>query len=409
MLSNGSFARNFNILEWQSKEICAKFNVAAGINLVARTPEEAAAAFKKMGLPAAVIKAQVYCGGRGKGHWKETGFKSGVHFVKSADEAAKIAKEMLGHHLVTKQTGADGLLCQAVMLSDPVEVKRELYFAILLDRQTQSPVVIASTEGGVEIEEVAAKHPEKILKFQLDGVEGITRDVAVNISKQLGLTGKAYENGIEEMQKLWKLFVGSDATQVEVNPLAETTDGRIITVDSKFNFDDSAHYRQKQIFGYRDLKQVNPFEIRAEKYGLNYVPLDGNVACLVNGAGLAMATMDVIKLAGGDPANFLDLGGAASEAAVTEGFTIISSQSHVKAILVNIFGGIVRCDMVAAGVIAAFKKVGLKVPLVVRLEGTNVDAGKKLIRESGLPIIPADNLTDAGIKAVKAANGEKLI
>ena len=205
------------------------------------------------------------------------------------------------------------------------------------------------------------------------------------------------------MQKLWKLFVGSDATQVEVNPLAESKDGRIITVDSKFNFDDSAHYRQKQIFGYRDLSKVAPEEIRAEKFGLNYVPLDGNIACLVNGAGLAMATMDVIKISGGDPANFLDLGGAASEAAVSAGFEIISSNPNVKAILVNIFGGIVRCDMVAKGIINAFKKVGLKVPLVVRLEGTNVAAGKKLLKESGLPIIPASNLTEAGVKAVKAA------
>ena len=205
------------------------------------------------------------------------------------------------------------------------------------------------------------------------------------------------------MQKLWKLFVGSDATQVEVNPLAETADGRIITVDSKFNFDDSAHYRQKQIFGYRDLTQVNPMEIRAEKFGLNYVPLDGDIACLVNGAGLAMATMDVIKLAGGDPANFLDLGGAASEEAVTEGFEIITSNPKVKAILVNIFGGIVKCDMIAKGVIGAVKKVGLKVPLVVRLEGTNVDMGKKLFKESGLPIITASNLTEAGEKAVEAA------
>ena len=289
------------------------------------------------------------------------------------------------------------------MLSDPVETKRELYFAILLDRQTQSPVVIASTEGGVEIEEVAKNHPEKIHKFVLDGVEGITRDVAVYISKQLGLKGAAYDNGIEEMQKLWNLFVGTDATQVEVNPLTETPDGRIVTIDAKFNFDDSAYYRQKQIFGYRDLKQVSKFELEAEKYGLNYVPLDGDIACLVNGAGLAMATMDVIKLSGGDPANFLDLGGAASEEAVSAGFQIISSQPHIKAILVNIFGGIVRCDMVAAGVINAFKKVGLKVPLVCRLEGTNVEAGKKLIRESGLPIIPASNLTEAGIKAVEAA------
>ena len=398
-----TFSRNFNILEYQSKEICKKFNVSAGINEVARTPEEAAEKFRKIGLPKVVVKAQVYSGGRGKGVWKETGFKSGVHFVSSPEEAKKIAGEMLGHHLVTKQSGKDGALCNCVMLSDPVETKRELYFAILLDRQTQSPVVIASTEGGVEIEEVAKKSPEKIHKFVLDGVDGITRDVAVYISKQLGLTGNAYENGIEEMQKLWQLFVGSDATQVEVNPLTETPDGRIITVDAKFNFDDSAHYRQKQIFGYRDIKQVSKFELEAEKYGLNYVPLDGDIACLVNGAGLAMATMDVIKLSGGDPANFLDLGGAASEQAVTAGFQIISSQPHIKAILVNIFGGIVRCDMVAAGVIAAFKKIGLKVPLVVRLEGTNVEAGKKLLRESGLPIIPASNLTEAGIKAVEAA------
>jgi succinyl-CoA synthetase beta subunit len=291
------------------------------------------------------------------------------------------------------------------MLSDPVEISRELYFAILLDRATQSPVVIASTQGGVEIEEVAHHHPEAIFKEVLDGIEGITEDVARRICSKLGLSGKAFWSGVEEVQKLWKLFVGSDATQVEVNPLAETVDGRVITVDSKFNFDDSAHYRQKKIFSYRDDSQVNPMELRAEKFGLNYVQLDGDIACLVNGAGLAMGTMDVIKLAGGDPANFLDLGGAASEEAVTEGFLIISSNPKVKCILVNIFGGIVKCDMIAKGVINAVKKIGLKIPLVVRLEGTNVELGKKLLKESGLPIIAANNITEAGEKAVEAAKG----
>ncbi|KAH0784996.1 succinate-CoA ligase [Histomonas meleagridis] len=402
MLST-SFSRKFNILEYQSKEICAKFNVSAGINQVAFTPDEAAEAFKKIGLPAVVVKAQVYAGGRGKGTWVEDGFKSGVHFVKSAEEAKQVAAKMIGRHLRTKQTTKEGALCKCVMLSDPVEIKRELYFAILLDRASQAPVVIASTQGGVEIEEVAKNQPDAIFKEVLDGVDGITEDVAKRLAKKLGLQGAAFESGVQEMQKLWKLFVGSDATQVEVNPLAETVDGRIITVDSKFNFDDAAHYRQKQIFSYRDLKQVNPMELRAEKYGLNYVQLDGDIACLVNGAGLAMATMDVIKLSGGDPANFLDLGGAASEKAVTEGFLIISSNPKVKAILVNIFGGIVKCDMIAKGVIAAVKKVGLKIPLVVRLEGTNVELGKKLLKESGLPIIPASNLTEAGEKAVHAA------
>jgi succinyl-CoA synthetase beta subunit len=289
------------------------------------------------------------------------------------------------------------------MLSDPVEIKRELYFAILLDRHTQSPVVICSTEGGVDIEEVAESKPDKIHQEVLDGTVGITKEIAEKLCRKLELKGTAYTNGVAEMMKLWKLFVGSDAIQVEVNPLAETSDGKIITVDSKFNFDDSAHYRQKEIFGYRDLSEVSVFEQRAEKYGLNYVPLDGDIACLVNGAGLAMATMDVIKLSGGEPANFLDLGGGASEEAVTEGFNIIASNPKVKAILVNIFGGIVKCDMIAKGVIAAVKKTGLKIPLVVRLEGTNVEMGKKLLRESGLAIIPASNITEAGVKAVEAA------
>ena len=379
-----STSRSFNILEYQSKEICAKFNVAAGINKVAKTPEEAAEAFTKMGLPGAVVKAQVYSGGRGKGTFLENGYKSGVHFVKSAEEAKEVAAKMIGNHLVTKQVGKEGALCKCVMLSDPVEIKRELYFAILLDRTVQAPVVIASTEGGVEIEEVAAKSPEKIFKVVLDGIKGITPAVAKDLAKRLGLKGKAYDSGLVEMQKLWKLFVGSDATQVEVNPLAETKDGRIITVDSKFNFDDSAAYRQKQIFNYRDLSTVNPLELRADKFGMNYVQLDGDIACLVNGAGLAMGTMDVIKLNGGDPANFLDLGGAASEKVVTEGFMIISSNKNVNCILINIFGGIVKCDMIAKGVINAVKKVGLKVPLVVRLEGTNVEEGKRLLRESKL-------------------------
>ena len=398
-----STSRSFNILEYQSKEICAKFNVAAGINKVAKTPEEAAEAFTKMGLPGAVVKAQVYSGGRGKGTFLENGYKSGVHFVKSAEEAKEVAAKMIGNHLVTKQVGKEGALCKCVMLSDPVEIKRELYFAILLDRTVQAPVVIASTEGGVEIEEVAAKSPEKIFKVVLDGIKGITPAVAKDLAKRLGLKGKAYDSGVVEMQKLWKLFVGSDATQVEVNPLAETKDGRIITVDSKFNFDDSAAYRQKQIFNYRDLSTVNPLELRADKFGMNYVQLDGDIACLVNGAGLAMGTMDVIKLNGGDPANFLDLGGAASEKVVTEGFMIISSNKNVNCILINIFGGIVKCDMIAKGVINAVKKVGLKVPLVVRLEGTNVEEGKRLLRESKLPIIPASNLKEAGEMAVKIA------
>nr|AGM32326.1 adhesin protein AP51-3 [Coptotermes formosanus] len=242
------------------------------------------------------------------------------------------------------------------MLSDPVNTKRELYFAILLDRTTQSPVVIASTEGGVDIEATAEKNPEAIFKIVLDPLKGITESVAGDIARKLKLSGKSYDNGVQELQKLWKLFVGSDATQVEVNPLTETKEGQVITVDAKFNFDDAAHYRQKQIFSYRDPSQVDPHELRAEKYGLNYVQLDGDIACLVNGAGLAMATMDVIKISGGEPANFLDLGGAASEAAVTEGFLIISSNPKVKAILVNIFGGIVKCDMIAKGVIAAVKK-----------------------------------------------------
>ena len=404
MLSS-SFSRKFNILEYQSKEICAKFNVSAGINEVAHTPEEAEAAFNKIGLPACVVKAQVYAGGRGKGEWVEDGYKSGVHFVKSGREAREVAQHMIGRHLRTKQTGQDGALCKCVMLSDPVEITRELYFAILLDRTAQAPIVIASTQGGVEIEEVAKNQPDAIFKEVLDGIEGITEPVARRLASKLGLQGKAYESGVVEMQKLWKLFVGSDATQVEVNPLAETKDGRIITVDSKFNFDDSAHYRQKQIFGYRDLSTVNPMELRAEKFGLNYVPLDGDIACLVNGAGLAMATMDVIKISGGDPANFLDLGGAATEQTVTEGFEIITSNPKVKAILVNIFGGIVKCDVIAKGVLAAVKKVGLKIPLVVRLEGTNVDLGKQIFKASGLPIITASNLREAGEKAVIAARG----
>jgi succinyl-CoA synthetase beta subunit len=348
----------------------------------------------------------VYAGGRGKGTWVESGFASGIHVVSSAKEASDIAAKFLGKHLRTKQTSSEGALCKAVLLSDPIEITRELYFAILLDRATQSPVVIASTEGGVEIEEVAEKNPGALYKLPLDGAIGIDEAVARKVATKLQLTGKTFWNGVEELQKLWKLFVGSDATQVEVNPLAETADGQIITVDSKFNFDDSAHYRQKQIFGYRDLNTVNPMELRAEKFGMNYVQLDGDIACLVNGAGLAMGTMDVIKLAGGDPANFLDLGGAASEQAVTEGFIIISSNPKVKCILVNIFGGIVKCDMIANGIINAVKKVGLKIPLVVRLEGTNVDLGKKLIADSGLPIISASNITEAGEKAVKAALGQ---
>jgi succinyl-CoA synthetase beta subunit len=349
-----------------------------------------------------VVKAQVHAGGRGKGTFTN-GFKGGVHLCKSPEEARKIASKMLGQTLVTHQTGAAGRVVNTVLVAKSVEIEREIYFAILLDRGTGAPMVVASTEGGVEIEAVAAKSPEKIIREPADRLAGLQAYQTRKLAKELGFPSEQIKDASKLFAGLYRTFVALDCSMVEVNPLVVTDKGEVMALDAKFNFDDNALYRHPEVAALRDPAEEDPREVEASKYGLNYIGLDGNIACLVNGAGLAMATMDIIKYYGGSPANFLDVGGGASEAQVTQAFKLLVSDAHVKAILVNIFGGIMQCDVVAQGIVNAVKAVKLPVPLVVRLEGTNGEAGKKILADSGLAVITADNLADAAEKAVKAA------
>lgn len=391
-----------NIHEYQAKELFQKFGVATSPGKVARTPEEAEAVARELGEQDIVVKAQIHAGGRGKGTFKN-GFKGGVHLVKSAAEAAEVAGQMLGQTLVTHQTGPDGRVVNQVLVARSVDIAKEFYFAIVMDRATGTPTLIASTEGGVEIETVAEHSPEKIIKVHVHPALGLQAYQARDLAAKLGLGGKLNKPASDLFIALFKLFVACDCAMVEVNPLVLTPDQQVLALDAKFGFDDNALYRHKDIVAMRDVAEEDPREVEASKFGLNYIGLDGDIACLVNGAGLAMATMDIIKFHGGNPANFLDVGGGASESQVTEAFKILVADPKVKAILVNIFGGIMQCDVIAKGIIGAVKAVNLPVPLVVRLEGTNVEAGKKLIAESGLPVITANDLTDAAVKVVGAA------
>jgi succinyl-CoA synthetase beta subunit len=398
-----------NIHEYQAKELLQKFGVATPRGKVASTPEEAEAIAREMGSasPARtvdlVVKAQIHAGGRGKGTFTN-GFKGGVHLVKSAKEAREVAAKMLGQTLVTHQTGPPGRVVNKVLIAESVEIAREIYFAILLDRASAAPLVVASTEGGVEIETVAAKSPEKIMREPVDPLAGLQPFQARKLAKQLGFDQSQMKAAAKLFDGLYRTFSACDCSMVEVNPLVVTKQGEVLALDAKFNFDDNALYRHPDIAALRDIAEEDPREVEASKHGLNYIGLDGNIACLVNGAGLAMATMDIIKFYGGSPANFLDVGGSATGEQVTEAFKILIADKSVKTILVNIFGGIMRCDVIAQGVIDAAKAVKLSVPLVVRLEGTNVEAGKKLLAASGLAVIAADDLADAAQKAVAAAN-----
>jgi len=349
-----------------------------------------------------VVKAQVHAGGRGKGHFRETGFKGGVHLVQTAKDAARITKEMLGKHLVTKQTPTDGVLVRKVLFCESVNFNRELYFAILMDRESQGPVMVCSPQGGMDIEAVAHETPHLITKEVIDINDGPTPQQTLRLCEFLGFKGNGIPKAQEQMKRLYELFIKSDATQVEINPFVESTTGEVYCIDAKINFDDNASFRQKAVFEYRDPTEEDPREIAASNFNLNYIGMNGNIACMVNGAGLAMATCDIIKLHGGNPANFLDVGGGANEQQVTEAFKILTGDPQVKAILVNIFGGIMKCDIIANGIIAAAKQVKLSVPLIVRLAGTNVDQAKKILRDSGLPIITADDLDDAALKAVRS-------
>ena len=386
-----------NIHEYQGKEILRKYGVIVPDGKVAYTPAEAEEIARELSTDVCVVKAQIHAGGRGQG--------GGVKVAKTKSEVKGLANEIIGMQLVTHQTGPEGKKVKRVLVEEGCDIKTELYLGMVIDRETSRVVMMASTEGGMEIEEVAAKTPEKILKEYIDPAVGMQGFQARNLAFALGLDKAQIGKASKLMLGLYQAFVDSDCSLAEINPMVITGDGNVMALDAKMNFDPNALYRQKAIEEMRDFDEEDPSEIEASKHGLSYISLDGNIGCMVNGAGLAMGTMDTIKLHGGSPANFLDVGGSANEETVTEAFKIILSDTKVKAILVNIFGGIMKCDVIAAGVIAAAKQVDLKVPLVVRLEGTNVEIGKKLLADSGIDLISADGMKDAAEKVVAAAKG----
>ncbi len=392
-----------NIHEYQAKTLMAKFGVAVPKGGVAYTPDEAEKVANELGGPVWVVKSQIHAGGRGAGKFKDDpDGPGGVRVVKSVDEVKANAAKMLNHVLVTKQTGAVGKEVKRIYVEDGCDIARELYLGMLIDRANSRITVIASTEGGMEIEEVAERTPEKIIKVAIDPATGIQAHHARNIAFGLALEGDQVKSATKFLMAMYKAFTELDASMVEINPLVVTGAGEVIALDAKMNFDDNALYRHKDLAELRDEDEEDPAELEAAKHDLNYIKLDGNIGCMVNGAGLAMATMDIIKLYGGEPANFLDVGGGATKERVTTAFKIILSDPNVEGILVNIFGGIMRCDVIAEGVVAAAREVSLHVPLVVRLEGTNVDLGKKILSDSGLPIVSADDHGDAAEKIVAA-------
>ena len=388
------------IHEYQAKDLFRKAQVPVLQGFVAKTPEEAKAAFEKLGGPIAVVKAQVHAGGRGKGTVIEVPTQRGVQLVKSGDEAAAVAKNLINNRLVTIQTGPSGSKVNQVFVEEGCKIARELYLAVVVDRGSSMPLLMVSSEGGMDIEKVAEESPEKILKESFDPAYGLQGFQVRKLCKKLGISGDAAKHADFFMKKICKLFVDLDCSMVEINPLVITADNTLIALDGKVTFDDNAMFRHADLKLLRDLNEEEPAETRAGNTGLSYVKLEGNIGCLVNGAGLAMATMDIIKHHGGAPANFLDVGGGANTQQVTEAFRIILSDPNVKAILVNIFGGIARCTTIAQAIIEASKEVGFTVPLVVRLEGTEVNEGKKMLKDSGLAIISADDLTDAAKKVV---------
>ena len=391
-----------NIHEYQAKKLFEQFNVATPKGAPAETPEEAERVAAGLNTSNLVVKAQIHAGGRGKGTFTN-GFKGGVKLCTTPAEAGELAEKMLGQTLVTHQTGPTGKIVRKVLVVESVDIAREVYVAILMDRAAEAPVVVASTEGGVEIERVAEEHPEKIIREPVHPLVGLQPFQALKLGRQLDFRGDQLKAASKLLMNLYNLFVSLDCSLVEINPLVVTKGGEVLALDAKFNFDDNALYRHKEVLEMRDLYEEDPREVEASKFSLNYIGLEGNIACLVNGAGLAMATMDIIKYAGGAPANFLDVGGDASEQQVTEAFKILVADKNVKAILVNIFGGIMRCDVIAQGIINAVKAVSLPVPLIVRLEGTNVALGKKLLEESKLPIQAASDLAEAARTVIAAA------
>ena len=384
-----------NIHEYQGKELLAKYGVATPRGIVARTPQEARQAAEQLGTPIVVVKAQIHAGGRGKG--------GGVKLVKSPEEAEQIASQILGMNLVTHQTGPEGREVRTLLIEEGLPIDKEFYLGIVLDRQRGRNVFMASTEGGMDIEHVAEHTPEKIIKEVIDPAVGFQAFQARQIAFGLGIPAELVGQAVKFMMALYKAYEASDATLFEINPFLLTKDNRLIALDAKVNFDDNAMFRHKEFADLRDLNEEEPLEIEASNHDLNYIKLDGNIACMVNGAGLAMATMDIIKLAGGEPANFLDVGGGASQERVEAAFKILLADPAVRAVLINIFGGIVRCDMVARGVVGAAQNLGLKLPVVVRLEGTNVEEGQRVIRDSGMNFTVANGMKDAAEKVVASA------
>jgi succinyl-CoA synthetase beta subunit len=383
-----------NIHEYQAKEILKRFGVPVPRGVVAATPEEARAAAVELGGGVCVVKAQIHAGGRGKG--------GGVKVVKNPDEAAQRAGDMLGKHLVTHQTGPAGRQVRRVLVEQGLSIERELYLAMVLDRAQSRVAVICSTEGGVEIEEVADKHPEKILKEMIDPVIGLAAFQCRRVAHALGVPAAMSGKFVGVMQGLYRAFDECDASLAEINPLIITKEGQVMALDAKMNFDSNAFFRQKEIVALRDLDEEDPREVEASRYDLSYISLDGNIACMVNGAGLAMATMDIIKLHGGEPANFLDVGGGASKEKVAQAFKILFADARIRGVLVNIFGGIMRCDVLAQGIVEAAKELSLTVPLVVRMQGTNVEQGRQILADSGLTIISAETMGEAAEKIVNA-------
>ena len=386
------------IHEYQGKEIFRKFGLPTPRGIPAFTVDEAVRAAKQLGGSVWVVKAQIHAGGRGKG--------GGVKVAKSLDEVKQRAGEILGMQLVTHQTGPAGQKVRRLLVEEGADIRKELYVGMVVDRGTQRVVLMASSEGGMDIEEVAAKTPEKIHKVFIDPAKGLTDKEADDVARKIGIPEASVAQARDVLKGLYRAFDQTDASLAEINPLVVTGDGKVIALDAKLNFDSNALYRHPEIVAMRDLDEEDPAEIEASKFDLSYISLEGNIGCLVNGAGLAMATMDVIKLYGGEPANFLDVGGGATAEKVTEAFKIMLKNPGLKAILVNIFGGIMKCDTIAEGVVAASKAVSLKVPLVVRMKGTNEELGRKILADSGLPIITANNMAEAAEKVVAAAKGQ---
>ena len=396
-----------NIHEYQAKELLAKYGAPIAAGYPAFSVEEAVEAAKKLPGPLYVVKSQIHAGGRGKGKFKELApeAKGGVRLAFNLDEVKAHATDMLGNTLVTIQTGEAGKQVNRLYITDGADIAKEFYLALLVDRATSRIAFVVSTEGGMDIEEVAHSTPEKIHSFSVDPASGFQPHHGRAVAAALGLTGDQAKQAAKVASSLYAAFLDTDAEQIEVNPLALTEQGNLLVLDAKVGFDGNAMFRHKDIAELRDLTEEDPAEVEASEYDLAYIKLDGNIGCMVNGAGLAMATMDIIKLYGAEPANFLDVGGGATTEKVTEAFKIITSDPNVKGILVNIFGGIMRCDVIAEGVVTAVKEVGLEVPLVVRLEGTNVEKGKEIINTSGLNVIAADDLRDGAEKIVKAVKG----